>query len=441
MAEPSSRRMLAGGRIRARRLDAGMAQAELARQVGISPSYLNLIEHDRRRIGGRLLNALARALDLEPAQIAEGAGGARVERLSAAALARGRPTSDAEAFASRFPDWAALVETQAEMIETLKAQVAGLSDRLAHDPELSASLHQVITAATAIRSTASILAGNEALDRDWQARFHRNIHAESLRLAESSRRLAGYLEAPGEGDGAGVAALSPLDQVEAALDRLGHHVPALEGPDPAMSPEEVAKGVAGLDEAAQDILTVWLRTYRADAAALPVETVARGWRETPEPLALGSRLGCALPRLLRRLSTLPPGAGPARAGLVTSDAGGALGPRRALDGLTLQRGAVACPLWPIYEALSQPGRPLRALTMMPGETASAALCYAVSTIEAGPEWTSPPRMVAVMLMLPSDTAPAETTRRAVGPGCSLCPRDNCPARREPSLLPTPSRML
>ncbi|MGR3466052.1 short-chain fatty acyl-CoA regulator family protein [Limimaricola sp.] len=441
MAVEPGRRRLAGGRIRARRLDAGLAQADLARRVGISPSYLNLIEHDRRRIGGRLLNAIAQALGLEPAQIAEGAGDALIDRLGAAAAAQGRGAEDAEAFAGRFPDWAGLVEAQAARIEALEAQVAGLSDRLAHDPELSASLHQVITAATAIRSTASILVEGEALDRDWQSRFHNNIHAESLRLAESSRRLAGYLEAPGEATGAG--ALSPLDRVEAALDRLGHHVPALEGDSPSLRPAEVAAGVPGLDASARRILNGWCDTYRADAVALPLDTMARGWRETPEPLALAARLGCTLPRLLRRLASLPPGIGPARAGLVTCDAGGALGPRRALDGLTLPRGGAACPLWPLFEALSQPGRPLRMLAAMPGETAPDVLCIAVSTLETGPGWDAPPRVGAVMLMLPGDALPgaAPPTRRAVGPGCRLCPREGCRARREPPLLTAASRPL
>ena len=75
---PSASGALAGTRIRARRLDAGVAQGELARRIGVSPSYLNLIEHNRRRIGGKLLNAIARALDLEPALLSEGAGGALV---------------------------------------------------------------------------------------------------------------------------------------------------------------------------------------------------------------------------------------------------------------------------------------------------------------------------------------------------------------------------
>jgi DNA-binding XRE family transcriptional regulator len=42
-----------GSRIRERREMAGLKQADLARRAGISASYLNLIEHNRRRIGGK----------------------------------------------------------------------------------------------------------------------------------------------------------------------------------------------------------------------------------------------------------------------------------------------------------------------------------------------------------------------------------------------------
>ncbi|WP_341214122.1 short-chain fatty acyl-CoA regulator family protein [uncultured Limimaricola sp.] len=432
-AEVPAGSALAGSRIRARRLDAGVAQGELARRIGVSPSYLNLIEHNRRRIGGKLLNAIARALDLEPALLAEGAGGALVARLAAAAAAQHRPGAAPEEFAGRFPDWAALVDAQARRIETLEGQVSALGDRLAHDPELSASLHQVITAATAIRSTASILAGGETLDRDWQARFHRNIHAESLRLAESSRRLAGYLEAPG-GDPGG-AALSPQEQVERFFEAMGHHLPALEGARPAMHPSEIAAGAPGLDAAAQTLMKHRLESYRADAAALPLDEVAKAWQDSAEPLAMAARLGQPLERVLRRLAALPAGIGPPRAGLVVCDAAGAILQRRPLDGLTLPRGGAACPLWPLFEALTQPGRPLRAVARLPGESADSVLCCAIATIIPGADWDAAPRIEAVMLMMPQGAEPSGLPERAVGPGCRLCPRRGCLARREPSLLP------
>ena len=63
---------LTGTRIRDRRMDQGMRQADLARAAGISPSYLNLIEHNRRRIGGKLVNDISRVLGIDPTLLTEG---------------------------------------------------------------------------------------------------------------------------------------------------------------------------------------------------------------------------------------------------------------------------------------------------------------------------------------------------------------------------------
>jgi transcriptional regulator with XRE-family HTH domain len=57
----------------------GLRQAEVAISVGISASYLNLIERNRRRIAPKLLAQLAQSLSIEPALLQEGAGGALVD--------------------------------------------------------------------------------------------------------------------------------------------------------------------------------------------------------------------------------------------------------------------------------------------------------------------------------------------------------------------------
>ncbi|MGD8420382.1 MAG: helix-turn-helix transcriptional regulator, partial [Gammaproteobacteria bacterium] len=49
------KRNILGPRIRERRRELGVTQADMARQVEISASYLNLIEHNKRDIGGALL--------------------------------------------------------------------------------------------------------------------------------------------------------------------------------------------------------------------------------------------------------------------------------------------------------------------------------------------------------------------------------------------------
>ncbi|CAN0531036.1 unnamed protein product, partial [Scytosiphon promiscuus] len=53
-------RSLIGTRIRERRRTRKVTQTALAAQVGISASYLNLIEHNRRGIAGKTLLSLAK---------------------------------------------------------------------------------------------------------------------------------------------------------------------------------------------------------------------------------------------------------------------------------------------------------------------------------------------------------------------------------------------
>ena len=55
---------IVGLKIRETRRAMGLSQSDLARQMGISPAYLNLIEFSKRRIGGRLLKRAADCLHL-----------------------------------------------------------------------------------------------------------------------------------------------------------------------------------------------------------------------------------------------------------------------------------------------------------------------------------------------------------------------------------------
>ena len=138
MARPT----LTGSRIRERRALRGMRQAELARRAGISASYLNLIEHNRRRIGGKLLLDIAAALDVEPSLLSEGAEAALIATLREAAADRAEAGAEADAveeLAGRFPGWAALVAAQHRAIEGLERTLEVLTDRLTHDPHLAAS--------------------------------------------------------------------------------------------------------------------------------------------------------------------------------------------------------------------------------------------------------------------------------------------------------------
>ena len=65
----------------------GLRQADLAATAGISASYLNLIEHNRRRIAEDLLTRLAAALDVSLDSLQESHAEGRLDALRAAAAA------------------------------------------------------------------------------------------------------------------------------------------------------------------------------------------------------------------------------------------------------------------------------------------------------------------------------------------------------------------
>ena len=101
-----------GSRIRERRITHKMRQADLAAEVGISASYLNLIEHNKRRIGGKLLVDIAQVLEVETALLSEGAEVALMASLreAAAVVPDAEPELDRiEELAARFPGWARVV--------------------------------------------------------------------------------------------------------------------------------------------------------------------------------------------------------------------------------------------------------------------------------------------------------------------------------------------
>ena len=109
---------LAGSRLRERRLALGLRQAEVAKAAGVSASYLNLIEHNRRRIAGDGLARLATALGLPLAVFEEGADSALIDDLRSAAATAASDGIEAEVdraeeFAGRFPGWAATTATLA----------------------------------------------------------------------------------------------------------------------------------------------------------------------------------------------------------------------------------------------------------------------------------------------------------------------------------------
>ncbi len=223
------RASLIGATLRERRRALGLTQAALAAQAGISASYLNLIESDKRRIGGALLKRIADALGLALAEL-DGAA----ERRLVADLAElcGEPLladlqlepGQTPALAGRHRAWArALARLHRAWLDRGQA-VNALSDRLQQDPFLRDAVHSLLTQVTAIRSSAQILQSGDGLDAARRVRFAAIVDDESARLAEVARALAAFFDK----DAAGTRSVTPAEEVDDLLFDRDNHFPELE---------------------------------------------------------------------------------------------------------------------------------------------------------------------------------------------------------------------
>lgn len=430
-----ARDTLTGSRIRERRSIVGFRQAELARHVGISASYLNLIEHNRRRIGGKLLVDIAQALGVEPSMLTEGAEAALIASLREAAEDMGSvvaETDRADEFAGRFPGWAEVLASGHRRIASLERTIEILSDRLTHDPHLAASLHEVLSTATAIRATASILAEPGEIEPEWRNRFHRNLNEDSLRLAESSKSLVNYLDETDNGhDRRG----SPQEEVEAYVTGFDHHFEGLESGE--YTPERLIETTPELTStAARQIAREILRQYVTDARAMPLAQFKDALKSTGlDPLALAREFDTDLASVFRRLATLPVNVLSCDVGLVVCDASGSILFRKSISGFALPRFGASCPLWPLFTALSRPMVPIRRRVSQLGRSTATFDCLAVAWPVGVADFGADPLYRSIMLILPvpGQVEPGDDVQ-AVGSNCRVCPSQNCKARRVPSIL-------
>lgn len=420
---------LTGSRIREKRLDLGLRQAALAEAVGISASYLNLIEHNRRRIGGKLLSDLARMLGVDPSLLTDGADSDLLNQMHSAAATAKYPVeiARAEELAARYPGWSKLITAQASRLAALEDRIQTLQDRMAHDPQLAGALHDVISAVTSIRSSSSILIGQEELDADWQRRFHENIHTDSVRLAASSEALMTYLEMP---EPVFDAESNPREQMEVVLAETSYHIELLEVAEPDI-PAFV--GTSGLKGPAAQLLQGFAEQYYADAALMPLaafKTACVNLRY--DPIALAAQFDAAFDAVLRRLSALPADDGHPPMGLVVCDSSGTVTLSKPVPGFALPRRGGACPMWPVFGALSRPAQPIRQEVILAGTSDSRFLCYAVARPTSAARFNVPPVLQSTALII-SDLPEGAERPLEVGISCRICPRASCASRREPAI--------
>lgn len=218
-----------GFKIRDKRRALGITQAALAARLGISASYLNLIESNKRNIGGRLLKKIADQLGVA-VDLFDGAAERRLvndlAELSGESIfspLRLAPGTAGD-FASQHPQWAQAMVMLHRTYHDRNEAVTALSDRLNQDPFLGDAIHSMLTNVAAIRSSSEILENIDELDAVEQRRFLDIIAAESARLADVAQALAAFFDRARSS----TRSVTPVEEVDDFIQEKENHFPQLE---------------------------------------------------------------------------------------------------------------------------------------------------------------------------------------------------------------------
>ena len=226
-----SRRVFLGHKARQLRRDLGLTQLAMAERLGISPSYLNLIEHNRRPMTAGLLRKLAEEFDVE----SDSFSGRREVRLRDDLMEmlgdplfrqRSARTADLDELVAAQPDFCRKVLTLYTAYRKDREALMAQSEKLANDPILADSSHRLLTLLTSVHSFGEILRDNADLPDSKRAEFAGILVDESERLTAQIRALFDFLG--GGGLGPAQASELPREEVSEVLQANNNHYPDLE---------------------------------------------------------------------------------------------------------------------------------------------------------------------------------------------------------------------
>ena len=481
---------LAGLKIRAQRKRAGLTQGELARRAGISASYLNLIELNKRAIAGALVDRIAAGLGVERSELDDTSERRSIDILEELAADPefstdgGHPRKAAE-FVGRHPDWAALMLRVYRGFVDRNQAVVALADRLNHDPFLSENVYRILTSVTAVRSASEILEKYDQLSPIERSRFLAIISMDSEKLSDAARSLARFFD----NAEIRVASGTSTEQVDAFMFESDNYFAELEtvavdwlrrnGGGKALSGMSRSSEEAVVDNAqsrrflevklasaamarpaietlvtthpalvareARVLATAALHAYVAAAILMPYEpflAAAERWRYDLDMLSRA--FDVSHEQAAHRLATLRrPGAEGVRFAFMRSDPSGFVTKRLPLPRLPLPRFSNACPLWVIYTAFQTTGAVVRSFGELPSGDRFLFIARAIEKTRQSVSF--PRRLLSVMLacsaaeagrVVYSDGIDRNDPKAIVpvGTTCRLCPRRECSHRQQAPLL-------
>ncbi len=233
-----------GRHLRRLRMERGLSQTELAERLGISASYLNLIEHDRRNLTVPLLLEISRVLDIDPQAFSPGrdiALAGEVAEVFKDPLFEEMAISgnDAREMALEAPELCQALIKSHRSYRRLRNDLQNFSERLASNAFLSGSAYRLRDLLTSITSFAEILHDNSDLPAAERQKFLGILLGEARNLTET---VSDILEFVGDDDITQFAEdASPRAMAADFLQSRNHYIQEIE--DAAME----LRRDAGLD--------------------------------------------------------------------------------------------------------------------------------------------------------------------------------------------------
>lgn len=435
----ADQKLFAGQAVRRVRRAQGLTQAAMAEALGVSASYLNLIERNQRPLTAMLILRLAERFDFD------------ARRLSGS-----QPGGGVEAIRLRLSD---------PLFEGLDVDRAQIDDWIATAPETVEAFARAFDRMgdASLRQPDPVLAARLEIER-WRNHFA-DLDAMAEDLSDELRLSAGDLygaiaERLRVSHQIAVRIL-PVDAMPDKLRRLDLHARQLqlsELLDPASRTfavayqlaqieakdeiEALVRGGSFAERTSERLYRRHLTSYFAAALMMPYGRFARACEATGYDLELlQRRFGAGFEQVAHRLTTLQRvGARGLPFFMIRIDRAGQASKRFAGAGNSpLADADGRCPFWALHEAFAMPGRLITQLVVLEDSTRWFTFSRTVAPqgVRVGtmrPEFAiglGVEAGLAGVLAAAKGKSLGAQDATPIGVGCTRCTRPDCPQRAAP----------
>ncbi len=454
------KKAMLGPKVRRLRREHGLTQAQMAGQLGISASYLNLIEHNQRPVTVPLLLKLGHSFGVDLQSFAEDeesrlVGGLR--EVFADPLFDGSDikNQDLKELAAVAPTLGQAVVTLYRSYREQREDLQNLGERLADRDKLSL----VHNAGFPLEEVRDFFHTHHNHFPDIEAAAEALWAEANPERGDLYRGLVDWLL---NQQGVRVK-IMPADVMGYAVrrfDRHGRRILISEMLAPSGRNFQLAAQIALLrhrdrinrivdaanlsGDEARRLARIGLTNYFAGAVLMPYDRFLEAAKQERYDIdVLRRRFDASFEQVCHRLTTLQrPGARGVPFFLIRVDSAGNVSKRFSGAGFPFARFGGGCPRWIVYEAFRTPGKIHTQLAQMPDGTTYFSL--ARTAVKAGGGYRSPPQQFAMALgcevahagqIVYADGIDLEHTEAAtpIGVNCRLCPRVDCSQRAFPPL--------